>query len=337
MTPEPTPKHYVALDKLRRVLGHHDVKLDGEYTADSLKDITDEYPSSIVESFTTNAVAAVPGCVLSTDGQTASRHDDDPELDTISSRRDEVLIWAADEYPKAIVHDYGVSLGVRTDDLFLRQLVTVFRGFVYNTLWLAANPVNLDDPKWNLLKNNLRSWHDFSKYLSPENARSLAQSNSEFYSGDVVFIWNALDTRKLLKVRNVSNVLSSEVSLLDADSIPNFSLATDHLEVRKLLGLNVLYDVHVADLSALTAQDQDDNDILITPAFDSNVLAYTAEVDNTVTSITISPTAYHNFASVEIDGDTSISTLPETFSIHLVSEDKETEKTYTLTISRSTE
>ena len=68
MSPDPAPKHYVALDSLRRVIAHHEVRQDGAYTAESLKSITDEHPSSTVESFTDDAVAAVPGCVLSADG-----------------------------------------------------------------------------------------------------------------------------------------------------------------------------------------------------------------------------------------------------------------------------
>ena len=110
---------------------------------------------------------------------------------------------------------------------------------------------------------------------------------------------------------------------------------SNRLQVRKLLNLNIPYEAHLADLSALTAADQDDNDLLILPAFDSDVLAYTAEIDQTVESITVSPTTASNLAAIEVDGDLNLTILPETFSIHIVSEDGEVTKTYTLTVSRN--
>ena len=302
-----------------------------------MKHITDEHPSSTVESFTANAVAAVPGCVLSVDGQTASRHADDPELDTITTRRQEILDWAEVEYPKAVQHQNGVSTGIGTADRLLNQLVNIFRGFTYHTLWLATNPVNLDDPKWSLLKNNIRTWHDFAKFLLPSNVRNLAQNSDDFYNGYIVWIWNEVDAENLLTVRNgLSEAVDPSTSTFDADSIPNFGLVSERLEVRKLLNLNIPYEAHSADVSALTVSDQDDNDILLVPTFDSDVLVYTAEVGRSVTSITISPTTFSNFATVEVDGDLSLATLPQIFTIHVISEDREVEKTYTLTISRST-
>ena len=90
-----------------------------------------------------------------------------PETSVADRRLQQVCEWALTEYPKAVVHDYGASTGIRNDDLSLRQMVTVFRGFVYNTLYLAMNPVNLEDTKWDLLKGNLRSWHDFAKVSIP--------------------------------------------------------------------------------------------------------------------------------------------------------------------------
>ena len=332
----PTPKHYVALDSLRRVIAHHEVRQHGVYTADSLKAITDDHPSSTVESFTDDAVAAVPGCVLSADGQTATRHDDDPELDTITTRRQEILDWAEVEYPKAVQHQNGVSTGIRAADTLLNQLVDIYRGFVYHTLWLATNPVNLDDPKWSLLKNNIRTWHDFTKFLSPTNVRGIVQNNDDFYNGFIVWIWNEVDENNLLKVRNgLSEAVDPSTPTFDADSIPNFGLISERLEVRKLLNLNIPFESHSADVSALTVQDQDDNDILITPTFDSDVLIYTAAIARAVTSITISPTTFSNFATVEVNGDLSLATLPQIFTIHVISEDREVEKTYTLTVSRS--
>ena len=336
MSPEPVIKHYVALDKIGRVIGHHDVNQHGAYTTDSLKDITDEHPSSTVKSFTTDAVAAVFGCVLGEDGQTASRHDDDPELDTIETRRAELLRWAEVEYPKAVQHQNGVSTGLNSDDRLLNRLVNAFRGFVYHTLWLATNPVNLDDPKWSLLKNNIRTWHNFTKFLSPDNVRGIDQNNDDFYNGFIVWIWNEVDENNLLKVRNgLGEAVATVVSTLDADAIPEFGLTSERLEVRKLLNLNIPFESHSADVSALTVSDQDDNDILLVPTFDSDVLVYTVEVGRTVTSITVSPTTFSNFASVEVDGDLSLVTLPQVFTIHVISEDREVEKTYTLTVSRS--
>ena len=336
MSPEPVVKHYVALDKVGRVIGHHDVARHGAYTVDSLKAITDDHPSATVKSFTSDAVAAVFGCVLDEDGQTARRHDEDPDLDTIETRRNELFKWAEREYPKSVQHQKGISTGVREADLLLDQLVNIFRGFVYHTLWLATNPVNLDDPKWGLLKNNIRTWHDFAKYLEPTNVRSISQSYNDFFNGYIVWIWNDVDKENLLKVRNgLSEVVHTQTAMLDADSIPDFGFVSERLEVRRFLNLNVPFEAHSADVSALTVSDQDDNDILLVPSFDSDVLVYTAEVDREVTSITISPTTRSNFASVEVDGDLSLVMLPEVFTIHVVSEDREVERTYTLTVSRS--
>ena len=197
--------------------------------------------------------------------------------------------------------------------------------------------MNLDDPKWSLLKNNIRTWHDFAKFLLPANVRGIAQNNDDFYNGIIVWIWNEVDAENLLKVRNgLSEDVNALTSTFDADSIPDFGFVSERLEVRKFLNLNIPYEAHSADVSALTVSDQDDNDILLVPTFDSDVLVYTAEVGRSVTSITVSPTTFSNFASVEVNGDLSLATLPQVFTIHVVSEDSEVEKTYILTVSRST-
>ena len=159
--------------------------------------------------------------------------------------------------------------------------------------------------------------------------------DNTFYDGTNVWIWNPIQPRSLLRARTVSGVVDSPINDLPTDARPEFGLGKDHITVREILGLRQPFNIHQAELSALTVQDQDDNDILITPAFDSEVFEYTAEVDRTVTSVAISPTAFNNYASIEVDGDISISTLPETFSIYIISEDGEVTKTYTLTVSRN--
>ena len=266
-----------------------------------------------------------------------------PETSVAERRLQRVCEWALTEYPIASLHTYGEQ-GGRNDNRYLQRSAAIFRGFIYSTLWLALNPTNLTDAKWSLIAPGLRTWREFAKYFAVDatgndpnaHAGTVYLVDNTFYDGTNVWIWNPVQPRSLLRARTVSGVIDSPINDLPTDARPEFGLGKDHITVREMLGLRQPFNIHQAELSALTAQDQDDNDILITPAFDSDVFEYTAEVDRTVTSVAISPTAFNNYASIEVDGDISISTLPETFSIHIVSQDGEVEKTYTLTISRTT-
>ena len=54
-------------------------------------------------------------------------------------------------------------------------------------------------------------------------------------------------------------------------------------------------------MSALTVSDGM-NDVALTPAFDSETVSYTASVEHSVSSVTVTPTVNESHATVTVDG-----------------------------------
>ncbi len=99
-----------------------------------------------------------------------------------------------------------------------------------------------------------------------------------------------------------------------------------------------------ATLSALTVSDGT-NDVPLTPTFDSNTTGYTASVDNSVGSVTVTPTVNDPNATVTVGGDavtsgspsSAISLTPEVAEVIdiVVTAQDGTTKTYTVSVTRA--
>ena len=260
-----------------------------------------------------------------------------PESHNISvadRRLQRVVEWAMTEYPKASVHSEG-NQGVTADDRNLRDASSVFRGLIYHTVWLALNPDNLTDTKWELLKHNLRDWQTFAKHLSDNAIRTLYFVDNRFYDGTHVWLWNELDPHALIRVRNSMQptAVFGEISELDAAAIPDFGLNTDHYTVREMLGLRHPFPY----LSDFNIVDQEGNAVDISPEFDSNSSRYTADIASTVTELVITATPTSDLMTVTIEGDLTLPTARTRFEITVDSEDGEVRNTYRLTVTKATE
>jgi alpha-tubulin suppressor-like RCC1 family protein len=82
----------------------------------------------------------------------------------------------------------------------------------------------------------------------------------------------------------------------------------------------------------------------LNPIFNSNIMHYTVEVDNSIETLDITPTLANKKASIKVEGDFQTSGMPKTISLNIgenivtiivTSEDGLSEKTYTLTINRA--
>ena len=223
------------------------------------------------------------------------------DLSVADRRLQQTCEWALTEYPKASIHTYG-NQGTTNDDRYLRRSASVFKGLVYHTLWLALNPANLTDSKWELLKKNMRTWRDFAKHFAAHatgndpnaHAGTVYGVDTSFYDGSNVWLWNPVQPRTLLRARVMTDAIDSAINDLNPDALPEYGFRSDHYTVKAILGLRQPFDVHVATLSELSFLDPDGNAIALTPTFDSDVTEYTMEVaPNTVVSITATPTYEH--------------------------------------------
>ncbi len=99
-----------------------------------------------------------------------------------------------------------------------------------------------------------------------------------------------------------------------------------------------------ANLSALTVSDGS-NDVPLTPAFASDTTGYTASVDNSVSSVTVTPTANDVNATVTVEGSgvasgTTSSDIalaagtPKAINVVVTAQDG-TSRTYTVTVTRA--
>ncbi len=85
-----------------------------------------------------------------------------------------------------------------------------------------------------------------------------------------------------------------------------------------------------ADLSGITLSTGSLNEV-----FAANVTAYTMNVANTVTSLTVTPTAADNTATVAVNGGTSLAVGSNTITITVTAQNGTTVKTYTITVTRA--
>ncbi len=73
----------------------------------------------------------------------------------------------------------------------------------------------------------------------------------------------------------------------------------------------------------------------LSPKFASGTTAYTVNVANNVSSITVNATATHSGAKVTGTGKTNLSVGKNTISVKVTAEDGKTTKTYTITVTRA--
>ena len=85
-----------------------------------------------------------------------------------------------------------------------------------------------------------------------------------------------------------------------------------------------------ANLSSLTVSAG-----TLTPAFNANTTAYTVNVANNITSITLSATASHTAATVTGAGVKTLNVGANTFTITVTAENGTTQKTYSVIVTRS--
>jgi hypothetical protein len=71
-----------------------------------------------------------------------------------------------------------------------------------------------------------------------------------------------------------------------------------------------------------------------TPVFDSQKTSYTATVDNTVTSVAVTPTVEDSNASFSVSGGTGLAAGPNTVDVQVTAQDTTTIKHYVITINR---
>ena len=84
-----------------------------------------------------------------------------------------------------------------------------------------------------------------------------------------------------------------------------------------------------ANLSALTIDSG-----ALSPVFDSQTTSYTATVDNTVTSVAVTPTVEDSNASFSVSGGTGLAAGPNTVDVQVTAQDTTTIKHYVITINR---
>ena len=151
------------------------------------------------------------------------------DLSVADRRLQRVCEWATTEYPKASIHTYG-NQGTTNDDRYLRRSSSVFKALVYHTLWLALNPANLTDTKWELLKKNMRTWRNFAKHFAAHatgndpnvHAGTVYGVDNTFYDGSTVWIWNEVQPRTVLRARVTSDAIDSAINDLPADALPEY-------------------------------------------------------------------------------------------------------------------
>ena len=85
-----------------------------------------------------------------------------------------------------------------------------------------------------------------------------------------------------------------------------------------------------ATLSGLTLSG-----VTLSPAFAAGVTSYTADVANTITSVTVTATTSDDGATVTVTGDGAIDVGPNTITITVTAEDTTTTATYIVTVTRA--
>ena len=256
------------------------------------------------------------------------------DISVADRRLQKVCEWAMTEYPKATAQAVGYQ-GATATDRYLRRAAAVFKGLIYHTVWLALNPANLADSRWELLKQNLRDWQTFAKHLSDSSCTTLYLVDNRFYDGTHVWLRNDLEPHALIRVRNSIQAtdIHGEVGELDANTIPHFGLDSDHYKVREMLGLRHPFP----ELSALTVLDQADNEISISPGFSPTIDNYTAEVSSSVRSLRLDYTPVSSLMIASYTGNLALPTDKTKITITVKSEDREVVNIYRLTVTKATE
>ena len=261
------------------------------------------------------------------------------DLSVADRRLQQTCEWALTEYPKASIHTYG-NQGTTNDDRYLRRSASVFKGLVYHTIWLALNPANLTDTKWELLKKNMRTWHDFAKHFAAHatgndpnvHAGTVYGVDNTFYDGSTVWIWNEVQPRTVLRARVTSDAIDSAINDLPTEALPEYGLPSDHYTVKEILGLRQPFDVHVATLSELSFLDQDDNTIALTPEFSPDITDYTLEIPAQTILLTQAVPTYEH-ANAVIFTNTPLTKI----TVAVESQDQESTETYTIAITETEE
>ena len=291
------------------------------------------HPGSFVESYDSRPNGLRHGHRVHTDGTHSLIPLDSHIEDTIYTRWQEVITWAKREYLKATVHQLTLYDGTRDGRTRLRRSANLCKAFIYSLLLVAQTESNRsDNGKWAHIKSSMKSWMEIVKLIEDDNAIALLANIEDIYAGNLVLIWNESTPRKILKVRSSNDtiLLDSEASALS--DIPDFGLNTNHYEVREALELGQPYVTHVATLRSLSMETTGNQTIRINPEFMSDVLSYTALVPRGIGGVIVNAVPTHSQATIEIDGDTSVSESPTILSIIVTSEDRLQTVTYTISI-----
>ena len=260
------------------------------------------------------------------------------DITDIDRRRQELIEWARTEYHNSNLHSYG-SQGTTEADTRLRNKVIIFRGFIYNTLWVGLNDVNRNDNQWNLLKNNLRSWKDFAKFLGDTEVDTIFALNDKFYDGTTVWLWNSQRERTLIQARIQGQVhpVTPDASIFTETDIPAFGLPAQNFNVREVLDLEQPFTVHQATLSTLELRNPiTETAFVLTPTFTPDTYIYTSTIPNA--TVMPSVVLFHqsdNHVNIQTLGDTSIPTNPTDLVSIVSSQDGQVTQTYTISVSRS--
>ncbi len=144
-------------------------------------------------------------------------------------------------------------------------------------------------------------------------------------------------------VKYENNALSLTFTTEPTVSTVYYVEVTDSSSNKTYVKVTVAPKSSDATLSALTVNDN----VTLTPAFNSNTTAYTASVENTVASVTVTPTVTDENATVKVNNtDVASGSASEAINLTVGSnaikvlvtaEDGTTTKEYTITITRADE
>ena len=257
-------------------------------------------------------------------------------------RKQRVIEWSINEYSKANAQTTTVGDGTLINREITRKKTEVFRSYIYNTLHMGLNPINLENSRWGTLKQNLREWKEFGKLFDQRNLDTILEQREAFFSNRDVYLWGGREDRTLQRAVN-RGTLDTRLRPV-ANTIPQPGRNQDNYYVREILGIPQPYDVHIASFSVLAVYDSvTNNEITLVNIPRTGGRSRSATVSSRVTSIRIGYQASNSLAHVTIKSETSpfiegssrLITGDNIYTLIVMSQDLEQSQTHTITITKT--